>query len=241
MIRTGRDLTGFVKATAMNAFKHEPIDTAKKVRLGSAFAGLLALTVMVWHRIGESSFDTWLLNGYYPASGRKAYRVASVLTQVGGPGIVIVLGCSLAAWMWFRHHDLHLALMCILAPGAAGVAETLGKVIVHRTRPGSAWMTGESGLGFPSGHASGFAAFAFIATYVLTRSLPLSKQRLWFVVAALVSVLMAVTRVAVGAHYPTDVIAGLLVGVICADLSVVVAPFFAGLVLTVQQRVSPTN
>ncbi len=176
--------------------------------------------------------DNALLHGYEPSTQRSVFKVAEVVTQLGSPGVVIVLGFSIAALIWFRQRNAIASVACILAPGAAGIAETLGKAIVQRHRPIAASLTGESGVGFPSGHAAGFTALAIIAAVLLTQQATVRARRFWMLVAVAASLVMAITRVAVGAHYPTDVLAGMLVGVICAELSVLVAPFVTNILVT---------
>jgi undecaprenyl-diphosphatase len=61
--------------------------------------------------------------------------------------------------------------------------------------------------GFPSDHAT--AAFA-IAVALLLRS------RRWGAVALVAATVLALTRVAMGIHYPTDVLAGAAVGALAA-------------------------
>lgn len=105
----------------------------------------------------------------------------------------------------------------------AGLAAALGLVfsllftnlllknLIQRPRP---WETAaflhnlvtETDTSFPSGHTS--AAFAF--ALALTRS-DTARRRLK-IAAVAVAVLMALSRLYVGAHYPTDVLAGALVG-----------------------------
>jgi membrane-associated phospholipid phosphatase len=221
---------------ALTNGNHLPLTRNQVARLGSFSTMLVGLTVLVWHRVGASRLDTLLLNGYSPVPQRNTYQVAELLTLLGSPGVVVLFGIAVSTWVWFRTHDLERALLGILAPGGAGIAETLGKVIVHRTRPETAWMTGEGGVGFPSGHAAGFTAFALIATYLLTQDSAVTRRRMGFVVAIAAAFTMATTRVLVGAHYPTDVLAGLFVGAICAELSSVVAPYFALIFVSLQKR-----
>jgi len=64
-----------------------------------------------------------------------------------------------------------------------------------------------TGYAFPSGHTQNFT------TWSLALSLHF-KKKLWVVIAALFSVLMAFSRLYLGAHYPSDVLVGLLLGVL---------------------------
>lgn len=101
----------------------------------------------------------------------------------------------------------------IAAGLGAGLALGCGQVIaraVDRPRPFVADPDGvhlfarhAADAGFPSDHATG--AFA-IATAVLLRN------RHWGIVALAFSALLGVGRVALGLHYPSDVIAGALLG-----------------------------
>lgn len=121
---------------------------------------------------------------------------------------------------------LALVLLCIPKTRRAGALALGGllfsllavnvtiKHLVARPRP---WLT-ISGLlplvnepdpnSFPSGHTS--AAFAFAAA--VFRSLPSGWSRVVVVIAA---ACMGLSRLYVGVHYPSDVIAGALVGGLC--------------------------
>jgi undecaprenyl-diphosphatase len=112
-------------------------------------------------------------------------------------------GSRLAAW---RHAALAAAL-------SAGLALAIGKVvseIVDRARPfvadphGVHLFSGHAAdPGFPSDHAT--AAFA-IAVAILLRN------RAWGIVALVAAAVLSIGRVALGVHYPSDVIAGAALG-----------------------------
>jgi undecaprenyl-diphosphatase len=86
------------------------------------------------------------------------------------------------------------------------------KVIAGRTRPcnGLAWCHAlawgaPTDPSLPSGHAAGIFAFAtFVAVH----------DRRWGAVALGLAVLVALSRVALGVHYPTDVLLGAAIGVV---------------------------
>ena len=96
---------------------------------------------------------------------------------------------------------------------SAGICNGLLKVIINRTRPYDAIE--ELNLiaklphdsSFPSGHSNASFAVACAITWCL------SKERRWvgFILIA-VAAIIAFSRLYVGAHYPTDVIAGILLG-----------------------------
>ena len=196
----------------------------------AAFVVFLALTALCFHRQGTTSIDRSLLGGYRPTKSSIVFRVANALTLMGSPGIVIALGVVAAVFVRFRKGSAAWAVACLAAPGIAGVVEATLKIVIARPRPITAALTGESGNGFPSGHAAGFAAFAFVLAFAFTARPAHRGSVTPFITAGAVAMLIALTRVLVGAHYPTDVFAGLLVGVVSADLTAFAARHSSALV-----------
>jgi undecaprenyl-diphosphatase len=86
------------------------------------------------------------------------------------------------------------------------------KAVVGRVRPNLLRLTGFSGPSFPSGHATAaaatFAAFALLAGRRRTRSTKIALAA----VSIGLAVLVAATRVMLGVHWLTDVMAGLCLG-----------------------------
>jgi undecaprenyl-diphosphatase len=109
-----------------------------------------------------------------------------------------------------RHGARRIA---VAAAASAAVALALGAVLSHLIERARPFVIDPGGVhqfthhaadaGFPSDHAT--ASFA-IATAILLRS------RRWGIVALALATLLALTRVAIGVHYPTDVLAGAALG-----------------------------
>ena len=97
---------------------------------------------------------------------------------------------------------------------ATAVATALIKLTVGRARP--PWQSAEALLhskAFPSGHASGIVAFAGIVVVLVSMLVrKRSMRQLAYAAVTLVVVVVGLDRVLLGRHYPSDVVAGALLG-----------------------------
>jgi membrane protein DedA with SNARE-associated domain/membrane-associated phospholipid phosphatase len=99
------------------------------------------------------------------------------------------------------------------AYGGAVVLYALAKPLVHRLRPPAADLIGHAtGLSFPSGHATqAIATWGMLAT-VLAAGRSRRAGAWLFAAATVVVLLVGVSRVYLGAHWLTDVLAGYALG-----------------------------
>jgi undecaprenyl-diphosphatase len=116
----------------------------------------------------------------------------------------------LAAIVWAWRRDPTPVVLTIVCVAVADLLSTALKLLTDRPRPFVANRDQDPlvhtrlDVSFPSGHA----AISFAAATVLAHYVPRSVAPLLFVLAALI----AWSRVYVGVHYPTDVLAGALLG-----------------------------
>lgn len=148
----------------------------------------------------------------YASPGLTRFMIA--VSRFGGPSWLVSLGLVLA--LAFLLHRWHRgALLIIITLSGAGLLNTLLKQTFARTRP-EAFFDYPLPLSqsFPSGHAI-FAASVFGGLAVLLtdriRSKPL--QALVWVTAVSLILLVGVSRVYLGVHFPSDVLAGYAVAV----------------------------
>jgi undecaprenyl-diphosphatase len=125
------------------------------------------------------------------------------LSWIGRLGAVWIVIALVLALMWRRPVIL---LMTVAADLAAELLSDLGKAIIPRHRPFEHQLGPPSTThSFPSGHAAtSFACATVLAHYAPRYRVP------FFVLASLI----AFSRVYNGMHYPTDVLAGALLGVL---------------------------
>jgi undecaprenyl-diphosphatase len=144
----------------------------------------------------------------------RGTAVSRFLSEIGSPtamGILSVIGGVFALW----RRRITLLIAWIAAFGGGGLLEKLLKNLVHRTRP-EFTPTGpeEQSLSFPSGHTMMCMIGVSMVVYALL--VPNRLGRPWRGVIAgigLAFVLaVGISRVYLGAHYPSDVLGGLLAG-----------------------------
>jgi undecaprenyl-diphosphatase len=129
------------------------------------------------------------------------------LSRIGTLGLVWVAIALVLAVLWRRPA---LFLTVVVADVAADLLAELGKAIVHRHRPFEHQLgPATSTWSFPSGHS----ATSFACATVLSAFAPR-----WRVPFFLLATLIALSRLYNGVHYPTDVVAGALLGVLTALL-----------------------
>jgi undecaprenyl-diphosphatase len=91
--------------------------------------------------------------------------------------------------------------------------QNVDKAVVARPRPPVHELEPVSGTSFPSGHATEATAFFLLLAVVLVSGSPPRRVRLLVAGTAVVIIAaVALSRVYLGVHYPTDVVAGMLLG-----------------------------
>ena len=159
------------------------------------------------------ALDEWVLT--YVASHRSDLldHVALEITALGNFATLTVLVLVVSVFLWETRHRISVALLFAAMAGGA-LLNTLLKDIFDRPRPTVVEASTEvMTQSFPSGHAMGaFIAYAGVA-YLAGRLGPTRTLRvLTWAFAALLIVLVGASRIDLGVHYPSDVLAGYLGG-----------------------------
>jgi undecaprenyl-diphosphatase len=189
---------------------------------------LLAITaaclfaVVAWAALNGSSraFDEATLRALRVPGAPDQLRGPALLahaardvTALGGPVVItLVIAATTGFLLLLRKPATALA---VLAAGAGGLAlNAVLKDLFARARPAVVPPLVDVGSpSFPSGHALLSAAVYLSLAVVAARAIATRRVRLYVLGAAATLVaLVGVTRVLLGVHYPTDVVAGWIVG-----------------------------
>ena len=135
------------------------------------------------------------------------------MTSLGGSPARWLMVAGLIAFTSYRSQ--HRLSLFILATATSGVAANNAiKALVDRDRPVlDAPIVDASGASFPSGHAMGSTIVVGLIVIVLRPHLPRRVRRGAVIAAAVVVALIGASRVLLGAHFLTDVVAGHVMGI----------------------------
>jgi undecaprenyl-diphosphatase len=194
--------------------------------LAAAVAVLAVSTEDVTQHNGLSTTDPAHLRLFTDHRDAVLVHVAKVVTSLGAAPLLALLAVAAAGLLWWRGTPLVVAIAPGVALGLAGAVASLAKTVVGRARPPiSVRLITETEPSFPSGHATNSAAvFVALALVIAVFALRRPIARLAAVVAGVaLTAMIGVSRLVLGVHWPTDVLAGWALGTIAAISVVLVA------------------
>ena len=205
---------GEAGAESTSAIRMAVLPQVRHWILGPLVAALLivaaGLTLRTVPALTAADFavDAELSHDHSPALTGIAMAINAVFSPVGG----VLMIAALCAYLLFARRSPVNAVATGLVAATAWVSSELFKVLVARHRPDPAALFNpllpEPGTdSFPSGHTALAAALA-IAVFLLVRGTRWQRPALVIGIVSVAAV--ALSRVYLGVHYPTDVAASFL-------------------------------
>ncbi|WP_009632420.1 phosphatase PAP2 family protein [Synechocystis sp. PCC 7509] len=189
-----------------------------KVRIG----GLLLAGIALWvfAQIAEEvlevesyAFDTNILLTIRSWRSPPLDLLMLGITFIGDPFVLLISCLILGAWLLQRKQKSEATTLAIAAIGAIGL-NVLLKQLFSRARP-ALWdrVVDVGQYSFPSGHAMvSMVIYGFIGYILATRY---RRQQVWIIsLTTLLVVAIGFSRLYLGVHWPTDIIAGYAAGIV---------------------------
>lgn len=147
--------------------------------------------------------------------------VMKLFTFIGSAKTVAVLSVLLLAFLYFvLKHRTELLLFVVVLGGTAVLNQGL-KLLFHRERPDFHRLIQETGYSFPSGHSMEAFALYGVLAFLLWRHIASRGGRVLLIVLSVaMTIIIGLSRIYLGVHYPSDVLGSYLAGGFWLFLSV---------------------
>jgi undecaprenyl-diphosphatase len=209
-----------------------------------------ALIGWVFDSIDENSgfarFDKSAAQFGADHASTNSTHLLEFLTQFGATGLLLVVMALIGGFQAWRHRKFTVLIyLAVIGVGVSLLNNGL-KLLVHRERPVVLQLTHAGGYSFPSGHTAAAAACWAAIALVVARKWPRAGRRAAAVVVLVITLAVASSRVLLGVHWLTDVIAGAIFG---WTWFVLVTVLFGGRILrfgepaerVVEQKLTPAK
>jgi undecaprenyl-diphosphatase len=177
--------------------------------------GAVAVGILFWmmrENTGIARADLRLARWGASSATELSTDILKLVTDAGSTVVVIVVTAIVAAVEYRRLPTHALVPFLVLVVAGQNVITNLVKLVVERARPDIDPLAAFAGSSFPSGHSASAAATYAACALVVGRARGSSVQAYLAGLAAAIAVAVATSRVLLGVHWFTDVLAGLALG-----------------------------
>lgn len=182
----------------------------KKLSLFLVFT-LIFGVIAVFH---ESRAGQWIDREVYEFIYASESFITTALmlgfTQIGEVISMIILSLIMIAILMLYKLKIH-TLFLVISMLTSSIIIPVMKNAFDRERPSLLRLIDISGFSFPSGHATGSSIF-FGSLMTIINKTSLNNKGILYALCAFFVLMISSSRVYLGVHYPTDVIAGITIG-----------------------------
>ncbi|MBZ4031891.1 phosphatase PAP2 family protein [Ligilactobacillus salivarius] len=168
-----------------------------------------------------TSFDKFVQNLLLPITNPTNTRIVEKITYLGGPRIAAILSIIVSLYMFIRH-NFKAGIWSASTLVIGNLINILAKNLIQRPRP-SDKLVAIGGYSFPSGHTFGTALFIFFVVFLIVPQIKdVTLRRILTFLGFLWILIIALTRVYLHVHYPTDTIASVLLVLFLWESSLII-------------------
>ncbi len=178
--------------------------------VAATVAGVVLL--MIQTHSGLARADRPLAQWAADHASDRSTDVLRFITEFGGTRLVVIGAVAVALGELIRDRRAEIPLYVAVTVAGQFALSNLIKIAVDRARPDLAPLAGFAGTSFPSGHSTAAAATWACIAFLLARRRPRHVRAALIGGAVALAVSVAATRVMLGVHWTTDVVAGLVLG-----------------------------
>lgn len=197
------------------------VATAEFVWLGVCLLLLFGLANLAEEVLEQEAFafDEAVLLWINQFTNPVLDQVMLTVTRLGDPYIVVPLTCIGFFWFWWQWRWRVAVIFGVNCLGGAVLSNGL-KLFFSKSRP-ELWaqLITETSYSFPSGHALGSMVLYGFSAFLLAQKFAAYKRLIYGLAILLISSI-GFSRIYLGVHWPTDVLAGYAIGFLWISVSI---------------------
>lgn len=174
------------------------------------FTGFFAYIARSIHLQTISSFDEPIIDFVQSAEAPGLTSIMKLFTNIGSTTSVTLLAILTLGVLLWKKYRAQAVLFTIVLIGT-GILNQVLKLIFKRERPDFNRLIDIGGYSFPSGHTMMAFSLYTVLAYIVWRNLKTTGSRMAIaIVATFMIVMIAVSRIYLGVHFPSDIVGGIL-------------------------------
>jgi undecaprenyl-diphosphatase len=159
-------------------------------------------------------FDISIFRLLYPLRNPLLTNSMFGITFLGSGTFLTIAAVGVIGYLYWKNHKrTSLTFLFLLLSGTE--LNFLLKNIFHRARPEFYPLVNEPSYSFPSGHAmNSFIFYTALSFFIFNRLQNKRLKPVLILISAILILLIGLSRIYLGAHYPSDVLAGFIAGLL---------------------------
>ena len=169
------------------------------------------------------AFDKWVTDFVISFRSEPLTSFFGFMTDVGDRYAYLAIGLAMAVFFYLKHRSWKFILQTALVLMLSTLSNLVLKEVIRRERPVIEHLVSVDTLSYPSGHSMSAMAFYGFIIYLVTQ---LKMARILRVLSITILILIilsvGVSRIYLGVHFPSDVAAGFMGGLIWVTFCVII-------------------
>jgi hypothetical protein len=184
-------------------------------------AGVAELTDNVVDRDGATGIDTTTMDWVVPHRTGWLTPIAKAISDLGDTTTMAAVAVAACAWFAYRRRWPQFLLTGIATAGAGLIVVVLKAVVGRQRPPVVDRLVTETNQSYPSGHTLGSTVVVGVLTALVIFAVRRRAVKIAVGATAAVFVLLVgLSRLYLGVHWPTDVLAGWALGALWSTVCV---------------------
>lgn len=195
--------------------KHIKILLAVSITVFVIAASAFCITAYIVALHSHLKFDDTIFKWLQPIHSVPMTHIMIAITFVGSKYFLFPCYSTLVIYYLFIRKKLWFAVALALTGFAGNQLLFLMQDVFKRVRPANPLINYVNGYGYPSGHSFASFVFAGLLSYLIWQKPLHTKWKLAYtIVLVLIASIIAMSRIYLHVHYPTDVLGGFYLSIV---------------------------